>query len=189
MKIIIIILDLLILCALVLVAIGEPSSRFKINRRYPVVWTSRVSGGSIESEFSHHLVQTIDDIFNKEYCHCTSQKCKCCRHLAPPMFVPKSGLGCAQFKYLGDQTMVVTVKFDDQVIMHKKLSSECGQQTKQNAILIAYFTPPPSPIRPQVHSNVYAISPQLTPVLRKSIQLPKTRSTVQGLFCTRSQGS
>lgn len=142
MKIIIIILDLLILCALVLVAIGEPSSRFKINRRYPVVWTSRVSGGSIESEFSHHLVQTIDDIFNKEYCHCTSQKCKCCRHLAPPMFVPKSGLGCAQFKYLGDQTMVVTVKFDDQVIMHKKLSSECGQQTKQNAILIAYFTPP-----------------------------------------------
>lgn len=102
---------------------GE-ASRFQTIRRFPVSRASRLSGAS-KSEFRQQLENTIDEIFNKEYCHCTMNICKCCRHLAPPMFVPKSGLGCAKFKYLGDQSMLVTLKFDDQVIMKKKISSEC----------------------------------------------------------------
>lgn len=118
---VIVIAELLVLSGLL--AFGE-ASRFVVVQRYPVGRSSRLSG-VVKSEFSKQVEATIDDIFNKEYCHCTVNTCKCCRHLAPPMFVPKSGLGCAKFKYLGDQSMMVTLKFDDQVIMKKKISSEC----------------------------------------------------------------
>lgn len=115
-----VVLELFILIGLFL--IGE-ASRFQTVYRFPVSRTSRLSG-TVKLGFRQQLEQTIDSIFNKEYCHCSADLCKCCRHLAPPMFVPKSGLGCARFKYLGDQSMMVTLKFDDQVFMNKKISSE-----------------------------------------------------------------
>lgn len=91
------------------------------------VWQHPVSrkSGRNESVFSVEVRRTIAEMTRKEYCRCSATMCKCCRQLAPPMYVPHSGLGCARFKYVDDQTMLVTLKFNDAVVWSKKVSSEC----------------------------------------------------------------